>query len=187
MTAGTIVRRLGAVLLTLVVLMTVVYTPVFAGGETEVKGTIDAKVPLADLPAHAIEHGVIKMLEVGGVHVLVTGDTVIEGMLKLGAEVEAEGAVHAIFADEIEVVDDAEADLDAKGLDVSLEGTMSELITEIDPHMAEHGVIKVLEVGGIHVLVTKDTVLDGMLAVGAGVKIDGTLHALFATEIEVED
>ena len=182
-----LIRRLGTILLTLVVLSTALATPVYAGEEAKLEGTIEKIIKGDDLPEMAREMGVKKILDVDGVHVLITKDTMKEGKLTLGADVEVEGTVKAVHADDIEVRD-TESRLNVNGTDVDLRGTIEKIISgDMLPEMAKaHGVTKILKVDGIKVLIDGDTDIDGLLQVGATVRVGGEAHAVLAERITVE-
>jgi len=189
--------RVGVVLLAAVMAVGLV-APVFAGEvETaEIDGTIGKIIKGMDIPAMVKEHhpDVVKILKVDGVGVLVTKGTDIEFKdedrmkLMVGDEVEVKGEVLAVVADKIEVKDEAESEIKTDGKDVTIEGTIDKVIYPTPMMLMHHpDLVKILVIDGVHVIVTKTTMTEGMLKTGTEVEVEGKLHALIADEIEVED
>ena len=150
-------------------------TPAYAAGsdtEVEIDGTIKA--------VYLAEDGT-GWIKVDGMKVIIDQDTDIDGMLVAGAEVEIEGDLLKLLADDIEVRDEPE-DLEVRSRDgdeVEVRGTITML------HLVEG--YKFIKVDGIKVLIGEDTDIDGMLAEGAGVRVEGDILKLLARDIEVEN
>jgi hypothetical protein len=170
--------RLVSVVLAVVVLG-MLAAPVYAGGyEVTAKGTIE-KISYM-IPEMLRAKGIHTIVWIDGVKVFIDGDTVKEGMLKVGADAEAKGTLKAILATTITVKDDVMTRLDIDGDEVKLTGTVDEVIYH-------YGMIVAIKVYGIKVLICPETTtVDGMLTVGAKVDIEGTVKALLADELKVE-
>ncbi len=161
-------------LMVLALLMVGFAAPAYAAApdtEVEIDGTIKAVYLAED------DTGWIK---VDGMKVVIDQDTDIDGMLVVGAEVEIKGDLLKLLATDIEVRDDPE-DLEVRnhGDEAEVRGTITML------HLVEG--YKFIKVDGIKVLIGEDTDIDGMLAEGAGVRVEGDILKLLARDIEVEN
>lgn len=162
-------------LMVLALLMVGFATPAYASApDTEVE--IDGTIKMVNLA----EDGT-GWIKVDGMKVIIDQDTEIDGMLVVGAEVAIKGDLLKLLADDIEVRDEPE-DLEVRGLDgneVEVRGTITML------HLAEG--YKFIKVDGIKVIIGEDTDIDGMLAEGAGVRVEGDILKVLARDIEVEN
>lgn len=140
--------------------------------EVEIEGTIKA--------TYLAEDGT-GWIKVDGMKVIIDQDTDIDGMLVVGAEVKIDGDLLKLLAADIEVRDEPE-DLEVRdkdGNEVEVRGTIKML------HLVEGH--KFIKVDGIKVLIDEDTNIDGMLAEGAGVRVEGDILKLLARDINVEN
>lgn len=129
-------------------------------------------------------------IKVDGIKVVIDENTMIDGMLKVGAEVEIDGNLLGLLADEIEILDEP-VDLDVAGDEggVKVEGTITKPVMPVMKEGMEGH--KFFKVDGIKVVIGPDTDFDdGMLddlVVGVGVEVEGTHFKILATDIEVEN
>ena len=172
------------VIMTVAILGSLVALPVSAATEVQHEGTIEKIIKVGMIPNEMLrmklmEHGIVKILKVDGVWVLISKDTVREGDLMVGAEVETRGTLKKVLAGTVTVTDETEVDLYINDLDVTLTGTIEKIFY--------HGpMITGIKVYGIKVIICpKTTTVEGMLKVGAGVKVEGTVKAFLAEEIRV--
>jgi hypothetical protein len=181
--------RIGTIVMATVLAIGLV-APVFAGGaETaELKGTVEKVIYKDQLPQMALDHGILKVLKVDGVKLLVTDSTEIGGMPKLGTEVEARGEVHAIGAETIKVMYEAEPEVRVDGKAVTVEGAIDKIVyrDRLPTMLTEHGITKLILVDGVHIFLTEETMTDGMLKVGTEIRVEGCLLALLAEKIDVQ-
>ncbi|MDP3879987.1 MAG: DUF5666 domain-containing protein [Dehalococcoidales bacterium] len=168
------VNRLFSVLLTLALITLGFASPVYAAGsdtDIEIDGTIKA--------TYLKEDGT-GWIKVDGIKVIIDGDTDVDGMLMVGAEVEIDGDLLKLLAGDIEVRDEPE-DIEVRGRGdgtAEVRGTITML------HLVEG--YKFIKVDGIKVLIGEDTGIDGMLTEGAGVRLEGDILKVLAREIDVE-
>ncbi len=162
-------------LMILALLMVGFAAPAYAAApdtEVEIDGTIKA--------VYLAEDGT-GWIKVDGMKVIIDQDTDIDGMLVAGAEVTIKGDLLKLLADDIEVRDDPE-DLEVRnrdGNEVEVRGTIMML------HLVKGH--KFIKVDGIKVILGDDTDIDGMLAEGAGVRVEGDILKVLARDIEVEN
>ncbi len=164
-----------SLLVVLALLMVGFAAPAYATApdtKVEIDGTIKA--------TYLAEDGT-GWIKVDGMKVIIDEDTEIDGMLVVGAEVKIDGDLLKLLAADIEVRDEPE-DLEVRskdGNEVEVRGTIKML------HLMEG--YKFIKVDGIKVLIGEDTDIDGMLAKGAGVRVEGDILKLLARDIEVEN
>lgn len=171
------------VVMTVAILGSLVALPVSAATEVQHRGTIEKIIKVDMIPHEMLrmklmEHGIVKILKVDGVWVLLTKDTDREGDLMVGAEIDARGTLKKVLAETVTVTDETDVTLDIDGLDVTLTGTIEKIFYR-GPEITG------IKVYGIKVIICPTTMLEGMLKVGAGVEVEGTVKAFLADEIRV--